>query len=159
MNTLSLIILLISITQNIGWVLVLLMFFSGAATVASLAIWVIGGLIARANDPDNAEAANWLKPNGPHEWAGRVFKRAVSIWLTVVLLSVVIPEKNYAIMIAASEVGERVIETDAAKKFATDVTGLSGEATDLLRQYIKNETERLKAEAAKAAEARSKSST
>lgn len=74
-----------------------------------------------------------------------IIKKLVITLCVICALNVVIPDKKYVILIAASEVGEKMIDSENGKK----LTGLSGDTIDLLRVYIKQQTDQIRNEVSK----------
>lgn len=141
MNSLSWLIYAIGAASALGPVL-------GAIWVAA---WILGvlGLIAYTigrfvQSEPTIDSTKWIEKTQP--FLGKVVKCAISAIVVTGLLGALIPEQKYLIMIAASEVGQRVVESESGQKVVQEISGLSGEATELLRTYITTETKRLKNE-------------
>jgi len=146
MNSLSWIIYFIAFVEGMGNTLMFLVVTGFLVSAASLVIILASQVIISnfaAYDSEH-DSKVWMA-NGYQKVKG-VFKVAFAVWAVSLFVSIAIPEKKYIVMIAASEIGERLIQTEEAQKFAKDVTGLSGEATDLLREYIKLETGKIRTE-------------
>lgn len=143
MNSLSIIIYLISILDaSTGYVRPLL-FISTVFIVLSFLIVTISNLVVSSYAADgDSDALNWFQTG--YLYAKQVCKVSLTIWIITSLFSIFVPSKQYAVLIAASEIGERMLQTEEAQKFAKDITGLSGETTELLRTYIRQQTLEIK---------------
>lgn len=99
-------------------------------------------------EQSGARYADWYK-----EYRGKLLK--ILKWPIIVVvvcsfINIFALDRNYMIMIAASEVGEMALATDGGKQ----LTGLSADAVDLLKVYINSEKENIqKAVTEKAKEA------
>jgi len=71
--------------------------------------------------------------------------RKTSMWIVVAatVVLVFVPNRQTAIMIAASEVAEIVIKSDEAQTVMKDVSGLGADAVNLLKTYIQTEQKKL----------------
>lgn len=143
MNDLSFLIYLIALGQNIGYWLPIVTGFAGSLVVISFIVLSISKLvIVNVANTGDTDAKSWMEHSVTYVL--KVFRIALAVWIGTVLVRMVIPEHQYLIMIAASEVGEHVIQTETAQNAIKDVTGLSSEATDLLREYIQLETVKIR---------------
>lgn len=64
----------------------------------------------------------------------RIFPKAAGLFGIAMAVAVILPSKSTMYAIAASEVGERVVKSDA-------VQGIAGDATKALHQWIKKQIE------------------
>lgn len=146
MNTLSWVIYLVGFVEKIG-------LHISVPLVFSFAIGIISGIgfvflkFFKADEPniyygDNAEAK--LKKHLDFSdtmlaFSGKIFKYAAAIWVFFAFVNVVVPTKQIMILIAASEVSETVITSEAAQKTLNEVGGVGAEAIGLLKTYIAKE--------------------
>ena len=116
MNSLTWLILLIGLTDNLHAALPAIFIFGGLAAIAC-------GVGASADDRNFDEAR-------PHflKWA----KRLAGIVVFSIVLQIVIPTKQTMIMVAASEVGDKVVKSEKMQQILDP-------SIDLLQQWIKNE--------------------
>lgn len=67
----------------------------------------------------------------------KIFRRFVPIWFLAVGLLVIVPSKQTMILMAASQVGEKIINTET-------VSGIAKDSIDLLSSYVKKELKAIK---------------
>jgi hypothetical protein len=138
-NTLSLLIYGISTLGNLANFLVAIGIMGGVGFVV-LGIVCLYNLDSNTNtkkevDDFRAEVYPSIK-----KW----MKRCVYGFLASLVISVFVPEQKYLIMIAASEVGGMAINQQLVKDAGNQLSGLSGDAVELLKTYIQGETKTLK---------------
>lgn len=143
MNSLSFLIYFISVVESvhngIGWILIPAFILS----LASLIAITIGKFSSMDQD--------WRKSGDWEGWSNitlpyikTTFQISLFIWLSMLVILTILPKKEYMIMIAASEIGERIIESPQGQSVVDGVTSLTSESTELLRSYIKLETTKIK---------------
>ena len=79
-------------------------------------------------------------------WNNRLrYYRRWTQWVAIVAVIslVLVPNRQTAIMIAASEVAEIVVKSEEAQTVVKDVTGLGTDAVGLLKTYIQTEQKKL----------------
>lgn len=139
MNALSWLIYLIGMITNLTSALGVIL---GFAIFISIAIVIIKGIrFMIASDIGSTKDESYI--SWQKTFSG-YFKWAFSILAISVFLTIVVPERQTMIMIAASEVSERVLETETMQNALNDVSGLSKDTVDLLKEYIKTEMINLK---------------
>jgi hypothetical protein len=72
-------------------------------------------------------------------FATKWLKVASGIMAVLWIIDIIIPSKQTVIMVAASEVGQRVLESDKAGNIAKSVNGIIDPSVELLQTYIQNE--------------------
>lgn len=149
MNSLSITILLIAWAEAISSFLSPLIIFTFAIAFLSFLTLTIGYLAKSFEHADSPAVEGWNRSMEPHLW--QAFLGSFAIWVVTSFIWLAIPQKQYMIMIAASEIAEMVAQTDAAQQIAKDVSGLSAESAELLRNYIQLETARIKEQLAEKA--------
>lgn len=137
MNGVSLLIYLVSVTSSLSLAL-------GWALGISLILVLIFLIVTLSSAGESSDAMQKA-----HVWGLKYFKRMVWITIFVTLGIVFVPSRQDMIMIAASEVGEYVIQTEEMQGAVNEVSGLSKDSVTLLREYIKSETEALRAKTEK----------
>jgi hypothetical protein len=134
MNTLSLLILAIGFLENVG------AFLTGGLILTGLGAFVFifaCGVIYADFSYCNAEER---KRNQETRKSLKSYtKWCVAGFVVCAMLNVFVIDKNYIVMIAASEIGELAIKSDGGKQ----LTGLSSDAIDLLKVYVDSEKENL----------------
>lgn len=80
----------------------------------------------------------WKKiyPLNPISWHLRWF---LPLWLIILFVILLIPSKETIYMIAASQVGEQVVQLKEVQEIGGDVGGLAKDAIELLRQNIQEQ--------------------
>jgi hypothetical protein len=131
MNTLSWTIYLIRILAGVKVVLGLLVMVTGLGMVVS---FVVGGLAMADNEPETSSSLI--------KWAWRF----MGLFFPVVFLFIIIPNQRTAILIAASEVGEKVALSEQVKPSIDEAGGLAKDSLSLLRSYIERETRAIRKE-------------
>lgn len=132
LNGLSWLVYLIGVVDSVGFVLGLFAFIS----VISFLFFMVIYVLARVIDPE--------------EWKGEVpfsqelvrgtAVKMIGLSLFIILLDVALPTRQTMILVAGSEIGERVVKSEQVK-------GIIDPATDLLKTWIEKETARFKKEA------------
>lgn len=122
MNPLSVLIYLIGVLTTLHDALVGILVFGGVGLVAYTVVCVVAG-----DDIDHKFQFRWQ-----------------IMYLIAGLLFVLVPNKQTMVMIAASEVGERVANTEIVKNAQDNLGGLTKDSIDLLRAYIKDQTDSIK---------------
>jgi cobalamin synthase len=77
------------------------------------------------------------------ETAAKYAKRSFVAAALFAFLLVFLPSEKFLVLIAASEVGEMALKQPAVQNAMGAIGGLSSDATNLLKLYIENETEKL----------------
>lgn len=125
MNALTLMIYLISMLGNLkvvfGFLIAGLAIFGGITLIIFLA----------SADNGNGSAAMF---------GAKWFKRSIPALILVCFITALIPDRQTMIMMAASEVGEYVVQTEQMQGALDEVGTLSKDSVELLREYIKAET-------------------
>jgi|SRR3972149_738005 len=98
------------------------------ASSTAIALMALGMFISEGELYTNEDTGPWAK-----KWT----RRAQVSLLAAIPLFVVIPSKQTVLLVAGSEIGERLISSDAVKSVADP-------GAELLREWIKTETERLR---------------
>lgn len=132
MNSLSWLIYTISVLDKLGSISVIVMFMAGVATVITLAAWVITWGEYYGNEPfPTQHFTRWLKISVP-------------LLVTAAVLHIAIPNDKNMMLIAASEVGQRVITSDQAKTVMDKTATVLDPSIELLQTWIKTELEKQK---------------
>lgn len=134
MTTLSWLIYLISTLNNLGIFLIIIMLFALVATVVSMVAYTIIANETCVKEIDKIE---------PKARAAKWIKRFVLIAVISGLINVFIPGREYMIMMAGAEVANVAVNQDVVKNAGSQVAGLSSDAINLLRDYIRKQTEEL----------------
>lgn len=123
MNSLSWLLYFIGLVNNLGRTL-------GAGCVILLIVSGITGIIGAIAATESGKF-----PELARVW----LRRLVPAFIICAFLLTVVPSQRTMIMIAASEVGERVIKNE-------QVAGIANDSMDLLRSFITKETLKVKDE-------------
>jgi hypothetical protein len=142
MNALSWLIYLVGMITNLSAALGVILGVSIFLCIAILIFKAIAFL--SANDSWKKEALQAEDYIAWQKQFSKYFKWVFSIFVVSLFLTIFVPERQTMIMIAASEVSERVIKTETMQSALNDVSGLSGDAVELLKEYIKSETDKIK---------------
>lgn len=137
MNSLSWLILLIGVVEKASGTILFIL-------VVSVLVAGLSGIATIMSLTDQKDYGRG--PEAIDFFVRKILKSSIITFSVAILLNAVMVDKEYLIMIAASEVGERVMTSETAQKMGQQVTGLSGDATDLLRVYIQNETKKIEKE-------------
>jgi hypothetical protein len=128
MNSVSWFVYLADALANLKSALFGILFFGIPAAIAL----TVGGIVIRSGD------WSWVKDTDRKFWEERrkqcasAAKVAWPVVAVLVIVNIAIPSKNTMYAIAASEVGERVLKSEAAQEMASD-------ATKALQQWIKRQ--------------------
>lgn len=121
MNSLSWLILLINIFENFKGVL---WFFIITSSIITAIMFFLHMIVA------GSESEEWHKNH---------FKRSIKFMflpITLIIISIFVPNSRTVYLVAASEVGERVIQNEK-------VQGLFDPSIDILKNYITLENEKI----------------
>jgi hypothetical protein len=113
---------LASVAGSVAGFLTFLAIISGIGTAISM----IGSWIAKENERD--ELATEM-----HKW----FRRLLPSWLVISLLASIAPGRETMMLIAASEMGQRLVQSQ-------QVQGIADPSLELLRTWIQRTTDDLK---------------
>jgi len=152
MNGVSVIILLIGMMENIAWYVNVvwgwaLIFFIVAFLVMSVSK-IIDLIIANDDATRRAEGQEkGLISFTPFlDYGKAILKYSGVVMVLCIILGTVAIDKKYMIMIAASEVGEMVVESEAVQSAAGEIGDLSRSTMGLLKKYIEVETLKIQEE-------------
>lgn len=155
MNSLSILIYLVDVIESIGNALMPLTIFSISFAILSGIAYVISVLNSLGTNSYYASERATAEQFKPYALKG--FKWAISLLVIFGLVNVAIPSKQTMILIAASEVSEFLITSEAGQKAInstvngaqsainstvsglTQVGGVSSDALNLLKSYIAKE--------------------
>lgn len=132
MNSLSWLIYTISVLDKLGSFAVVVMLVSAAATAITLAAWVI------------TWGEYYGKEPFPTQYFTRWLKISIPLLVASSLLHIAIPNDKNMMLIAASEVGQRVITSDQAKSVMDKTATVLDPSIELLQTWIKTELEKQK---------------
>lgn len=139
MNALSFLIYLIGVITNLSHVVIFLTIAGAVLTIAT----VIFGSIHSTDD-----SYSWNDKKTRVEWRNKVvwpkLKLFISIFSLGLFLQIIVPNKETMVLIAASEVGEYVINTEAVQSASNEIGALSKDSIGLLREYIATEVSALR---------------
>jgi len=139
MNGLSWLIYLAEIGRELGG------FFTFLAVVAGIA--AIGFMIAAFSDETK-------DVNKPTMWARS--KISLAFMVLAGFMAAVMPGRQTVLLIAASEIGERALNSEKMAKITDRVGGVVDPSIDLLQTWIAKQTEDLKSQMQKPASGQSK---
>ena len=111
---------------NVADGLRVVIFLSAVFGVIALFFTGMASFFSCADSGDEFADSKWMK------W----FKRGVVVIPLAVLVGVAIPDRRTMVLIAGSEIGQRAIQSD-------EVQQVINPGMDLLKAWIKSETERL----------------
>lgn len=132
MNGLSWLLYLADVSEGLrlialaGWVISILM----------VAIAIMAWVVQSDDNPGDTEGNKELKA-----WAGRVFSKSLPIFVIALLMYVGIPQRQTFMLIAASEFGEDVLNSEAARNIGGEAGDLAVDSLSLLRKYINDQLE------------------
>lgn len=140
MNSLSLLIYAVELISNIGYYSFYFSIWSAVGVAIAVVIWLFSLDHNIENDTQTAMRA------GSVRWRNRF----IVVFVIAMAFNILMPSRQTAIMMAASEVAEVVVKSEEAKEVMNgakgamkEVAGLSSDAVGLLKQYIQNETKKL----------------
>ncbi len=126
MNGLSWILYLADVVGNVGITTVLISVASGVLSLALTTLFIV----AKADDDTPDE----IKSGAPR-WLGR----ALFAFLAAVSIAVIMPSRNTVMLIAASEIGETVLASDAVQKVGGEAGELASDSLRLLHKYVQDQ--------------------
>ena len=145
MNSLSWLIYLAGVTDGVGGFLTFI-------TVVIMIATVIFGIVTLAllNETDACRRSN------PPEWTANrrvvrknmlgVATKLLACGILIGLLSAIVPSRQTVLLIAASEIGERVVNSEKMARVGDRMTAVIDPSIDLLNTYIKKEVASLHAQ-------------
>lgn len=131
MNNLSWFIYLTQLVDNIGGASIALVIVLAFAGIPLAIFWCIfaseAGIDSTKHDSEEKQVA-------------LLFRRLTKSWIVAIFffltVSVVIPSRQTMLLIAGSEIGERIVKSDAVKDIVNP-------GADLLKAWIKDETDKI----------------
>lgn len=133
MNSLSWLIYLISMLDTLRGFMIAGFVFS--------CIMFIGSAIFRSVGADEGFSEEIINS------AIRLRNWCLGIAVALAVSISIVPDKNTMVLIAASEIGERVINSDTAQEIAGEVRSVVTPSTELLRTWIEDQTRQIRAAA------------
>ena len=122
MNDLSWMLYLASVADTAAGFLTFLAVISGVGTLISM----VGSWVAKENNREDVA-------DGMRQW----FRRLLPSWLAISLLAIIAPNRETMMLIAASEMGQRLVQSQ-------QVQGIADPSLELLRTWIQRTTDDLK---------------
>ena len=122
MNGLSWMLYLASVAGSVAGFLTFLAVISGFGTLISM----VGSWVAKENNREDVA-------DGMRKW----FRRLLPSWLAISLLATIAPGRETMMLIAASEMGQRLVQSQL-------VQGIADPSLELLRTWIQRTTDDLK---------------
>ena len=122
MNDLSWMLYLASVADTAAGFLTFLAVISGVGTLISM----VGSWVAKENNREDVA-------DGMRKW----FRRLLPSWLAISLLAIIAPNRETMMLIAASEMGQRLVQSQ-------QVQGIADPSLELLRTWIQRTTDDLK---------------
>lgn len=122
MNDLSWMLYLASVAGSVAGFLTFLAVISGFGTLISM----VGSWVAKENNREDVA-------DGMRKW----FRRLLPSWLAISLLATIAPGRETMMLIAASEMGQRLVQSQL-------VQGIADPSLELLRTWIQRTTDDLK---------------
>lgn len=128
--------------NNVSWFLYLsdlvqsLSIFFGITAFAGLVVFA--GLLAYGGSKKDFERHG----NDRWEYGDKVQKKAfkfLPLVILVLFMAFILPSKETMYMIAASQVGEQIIQLEQVQDIGGEAGGLAKDAIDLLRQQIQEQ--------------------
>lgn len=150
--------------NSVSWFLYLadilsgIQFFSGSIGALAVILGVITTIASLAHDKEDK---SYYKPNENFKtWESVIvfplkFLRpygilGVVLGFVLMLVAIAIPSKETRFAIAASQVGEQIIQLEEVQEVGGEVGGLAKDAINLLRQNIQDQLTEKPVEASKA---------
>lgn len=146
MNSLSWMIFALGIFEHVQAYLTFPLIFAWIILIIAIIAYGISNIIRVINDSESREKFDVEAWNNWLPIVKTVIKRSIVAVIILSIINIIAIDKKYMIMIAASEVGEMIVQSETVKNAATDLSKLSNETTDLLSAYMKVETNKLKKE-------------
>lgn len=133
MNTLSIVVYLINMLGPlIGFFIALTVFFGALVIING----IIYGIVTNEGHYSNPTP----------EWNAskiKTIKKYAVLAIMMLFISVVVPTPKTATLIAASEIGQMVIESENGVAITDNVSGVASDSMKLLRKYIQNEIDNI----------------
>ena len=134
MNSLSFLIYKISVLISLKYLLTAIIVVSilliGISAFATLISFATGSYTTR-------EQLEGFKPFRSN--IAYYIKRVIAVFSIALIVNIFVPEQKYLILIAASEVGEAVVKSEAVQSAGGEIAGLSKDSVTLLRMYIQQQ--------------------
>lgn len=133
MNELSWFVYIAQVLPNLG----VTMAFSALISIVMMIGFYVYGMTARSDGTRYPSLYPQARENGM-----KVLSTLHKIWwipIVILFLSTLIPSKQTLYMIAASQIGEQVIQLEEVQKLGGDVGGLASDTIELLRQNIQEQ--------------------
>lgn len=125
MNGLSWLLYLSNVAEAVGIASVLVLIGCAVASLGSGVAWII------SDDPER-----WESDRKARAAAKGVMKVVIPVAIICLTISIFVPGKNTIMLIAASELGEDVLKTDAVQKAGGEAGEIAVDSLKLLRKYL-----------------------